>query len=132
LIDADTQIIQYAGKSIPDLFAEGGEELFRSIESQVLRTIGKRSGCVIATGGGCVTRPENYPILHQNGTIVWICRDLQALPVDGRPLSQKGSLQEMYNIRKPMYQQFADHIVCNHATPQETADSIITILAGGA
>ena len=79
-----------------------------------------------------MTRPENYLLLHQNGTILWICRDLQALPVEGRPLSQKGSLQEMYDIRKPMYQQFADFSVLNNTSPEETADQIIATLAGGA
>ena len=131
-IDADAQIVEYAGKSIPEIFAEGGETLFRSIETQILSNICKKSGCVIATGGGCVTRPENYLLLHQNGTILWICRDLQALPVEGRPLSQKGSLQEMYDIRKPMYQQFADFSVLNNTSPEETADQIIATLAGGA
>ena len=120
-VDADAEIIRQAGKSIPEIFAEGGEEAFRKIETEVLETLGKRSGLVIATGGGCVTRKENYPLLHQNSTIIWLQRDLSLLPTDGRPLSKAEGMDEMYRIRKPMYEAFCDMIADNSRTPKETA-----------
>ncbi len=129
LVDADKEIEILAGKSIPDIFAQDGEEAFRTIESQVLATFGKESGLVIATGGGCVTREENYRYLHQNGTIFWIERDLNELPTDGRPLSAKGHLQEMYRIRKPMYEKFADYRIAN-LVPEETAMKIMDKMGG--
>lgn len=123
-VDADSEIEEQAGMSIPEIFASSGEIGFRAWETKVLAQLGKQSGLVIATGGGCVTREENYPLLHQNGTIYWLQRDIENLPTDGRPLSQAGKLQEMYNIRKPMYQHFADHKIGNHESAKDTANVI--------
>lgn len=129
-VDADAEIVKVAGKSIPDIFAESGESGFRAIETQVLAQLGKRSGLIIATGGGCVTREENYPLLHQNGTIVWLKRDIELLPTEGRPLSVAGALQEMYRIRKPMYQRFADCTIENSGDIQSTVTKILDALEG--
>jgi shikimate dehydrogenase len=127
-VDADEKIAQLAGKSIPEIFAEDGEEVFRSFETKALEELGKRSGLVIATGGGCVTRERNYPLLHQNGTIIWLKRDLDQLPTDGRPLSQAGSLANMYEIRRPMYEAFADHVINNNGTITDTVRAIGELL----
>ncbi|MBE6982689.1 MAG: shikimate kinase [Ruminococcaceae bacterium] len=124
-IDADAAITEKVGISIPEIFAKGGENAFRSIEISVLSEICKGSGLVIATGGGCVTKKENYPILHQNGRIIWLKRDISALPTDGRPLSQSNDLTEMYHKRAPLYQSFADLTVDNNAQQEETAERIL-------
>lgn len=127
-VDADKCIEEAAGCTIPDIFAAQGEKGFRKTETQVLSELGKKTGLVIATGGGCVTRPENEPLLQQNGTVIWIERSIDALPVDGRPLSQINNLADMYRIRKPMYQHFAQYTVSNDETPQKTANAIMRIL----
>ena len=126
-VDADAEIIKTAGMSIPEIFETQGEEGFRKIETQVLAQLGQKSSLVIATGGGCVTKAENYPLLHQNGTIFWLKRDIASLPTDGRPLSQTGRLEQMYQVRKPLYEQFADRTVENDSTP---ADTVAKILKG--
>ena len=95
------------------------------MESKVLRDLGKESGLVIATGGGCVTRQENYRSLHQNGTIVWLRRDLQELPTDGRPISQKLGVQKLYEQRKPLYKAFSDMIVDNDISPDDTVEKVL-------
>lgn len=130
VVDADAEIIKLAGKPIPQIFAEEGEDGFRKWETKVLADLGKRSGLIIATGGGCVTRPENYPLLHQNGTIFWLQRQLDLLPTDGRPLSQAGKLEQMYAIRKPMYERFADHTIGNNGTEEQTIAQILNKLEG--
>lgn len=124
-VDADAEIIKAAGMSIPEIFAQHCEAHFRSTETQVLAELGKRSGLIIATGGGCVTRPENYPLLHQNGTVFWLKRDINKLPTAGRPLSKGGKLEEMYRIRKPMYEFFADHMVNNDGDADSTVAEIV-------
>ncbi len=124
-LDADTAIIEKAGKPIPEIFSQSGESGFRELETLVLRELGKQSGLIIATGGGCVTREENYPLLRQNGHIIWLQRDIQQLPTDGRPLSQANKLSEMYQIRKPMYERFADCSVNNNGTPEQTIRQIL-------
>ena len=124
-IDADAAITEEAGIPIPEIFARDGEPGYRMIESNVLSQLGRQSGYVIATGGGCVTKEENYAYLHQNGMIYWIQRDIHELPKDGRPLSQKSNLEDMYRIRKPLYQRFADHIVQNNRQPEDAVHQII-------
>ena len=127
-VDADAQIVQMASKSIPEIFAQDGEDAFRQWESDALAHLGKQSGLVIATGGGCVTRQQNYPALHQNGSIVWLERDLSLLPTDGRPLSQANRLEQMYAHRRPMYEAFADIRVENAGSPEETVAEILSKL----
>ena len=126
-VDADTEIVRAAGMPIPEIFAKEGEAGFRRWETEILSQIGQRSGLVIATGGGCVTKEENYPLLHQNGTIYWLQRDISALPTDGRPLSQAGKMEQMWQIRKPLYTRFADHIIDNNGLPE---DAVAEILRG--
>ena len=125
-VDADAEIVTMAGKPIPEIFADDGEEVFRQWETMALEKLGKESGLVIATGGGCVTRDRNYAPLHQNGRLVWLKRDLELLPTDGRPLSQKNRLQQMYADREPLYLKFADIILDNCNTPEETVASILS------
>lgn len=127
-VDTDTEIIKRAGKSIPDIFAQDGEEAFRDLETEIIETFGKESGLIIATGGGCVTKARNYNLLHQNGTIFWIQRKTSALPVLGRPLSQATDLEEMFRIRRPLYEHFSDWIVENTANPGAAEEQIQHIL----
>ena len=128
LIDADAELVKAAGRSIPEIFAEGGEELFRRLETQTLEALGRLSGRVIATGGGCVTRPENYDLLHQNGKIIWIKRSLAALPTDGRPLSQANPAAVLYEQRREKYAAFADAVVENDGTVDEAAEKTEALL----
>ena len=125
-VDSDEKLMALAEKPIPGIFAEDGEEVFRSWETQALAELGKQSGLVIATGGGCVTQERNYPLLHQNGTIFWLTRDLAKLPTDGRPLSQANKLADMYKTRKPLYERFADHTVSNDGSLEDTLNQILT------
>lgn len=127
-VDADALIVSMAGKSIPDIFAQDGEPSFRDWETAALQELGKQSGLVIATGGGCVTQNRNYPLLRQNGRIFWLQRDPDSLPTEGRPLSQAGKLSEMYRIRKPMYEAFSDHSVDNIGTPEDAVTKILALL----
>ncbi len=124
-VDADKRIVDLAGKTIPEIFAQDGEEMFREWETKALSDLGKQSGLVIATGGGCVTRERNYPLLHQNGSIFWIQRNLDVLPTDGRPLSQANKLEEIYRVRKPLYEAFADHIIQNDGSIEDAVAAII-------
>ncbi len=126
-VDTDAEITKKAGKSIPEIFAEVGESGFRVLETEVLGEVGCRSGLVIATGGGCVTRVENYPLLHQNGSIFCLDRALDTLPVDGRPLSQTTDLSQMYQSRKPLYHRFADHCIDNSGRIDQAAQHILQL-----
>ena len=124
-VDTDAEIVRKAGIPIPQIFATVGEEGFRKLETEVLSDLGKESGFIIATGGGCVTRPNNYNLLHQNGHIIWIQRQISNLPTNGRPLSQQNNLETMFAVRKPLYEQFADFSVINDGSLEETITAIL-------
>ena len=74
-----------------------------------------------------MTREENYDLLHQNGIIFWLERDVSKLPREGRPLST-GDLAAMYDRRKACYEKFADHIVDNNGTVENTVQAILNCL----
>ena len=128
LLEADKELEKAAGMSIPVIFANEGEAGFRKRETRILSDLGKQSGTVISTGGGCVTREENYPLLHQNGVIVWIRRDLNCLAREGRPLSLNADLSAMYAVRAPLYERFADFAVDNDGNAEDTVNLILEVL----
>ena len=123
-VDADEELEKRTGRPITEIIPKDGEAAFRALETQTLEALGKQSGLVIATGGGCVTQMRNYDLLHQNGTIFWLTRALDKLPTDGRPLSQAGRLEQMYEIRRPMYRSFADAVISNDGALEDTLAEI--------
>ena len=123
-VDADEALEARVGRKITDIIPTDGEAAFRCLETETLAELGKQSGFVIATGGGCVTQERNYPLLHQNGTILWRILALDKLPTEGRPLSQTGKLQQMLATRQPMYRRFADAVIENDGTVEETLAQI--------
>ena len=114
-VDLDDEIEKEAGKPIPEIFAQGGEDAFRALETQVTARVTKGQNQVISTGGGIVTREENIPLLRQNGPVIWIRRPLDQLSVGGyRPLSKSPEvLAQMEEQRTPLYRGAADGILDN-------------------
>ena len=127
-VDADAELEKNVGRPISQIIPEDGEAHFRELETQTLEHFGKQSGLVIATGGGCVTRDKNWPLLRQNGRIFWLERDLNLLPTDGRPLSQANRLEDLYAKREPLYRKWADHIIDNNGSENQTIGRILDTL----
>ena len=107
-VDSDEAIIKAAGKPIPEIFRDDGEEVFRTIERSVLKELCKKSSLIIATGGGVVTGSENYNTIRQNSTIVFLDRDITQLSTEGRPLSVQSGVEVLAKERLPIYQKWAD------------------------
>ncbi len=126
-VDADEELVKQAGRSIPEIFSQDGEAAFRNMETQILSEFGRQSGLVIATGGDCVTQKRNYPLLHQNGTILWIQRAPDELPTEGRPLSIQTPPARLYEQRKPLYHAFSDKVIVNDTTCEDAAEKIHVI-----
>ncbi len=124
-IDTDGLIEQKTGMTTSQILATKGEDAFRTIEHEAICEVGKEHGQIIATGGGAVVRQENRYPLRQNGMIVWLTRPLTELPTDGRPLSQSGTLADMYRVREPLYRTFCDIQIPNDGTPDEVAAHIL-------
>ena len=136
-VDADAVIEQAAGCSIPDIFDRDGEAGFRSLESQVLSAISQRHSLVVATGGGVVTQPENWGLLH-SGIVIWLDvvpeQLLQRLNADStvRPLLQtndpEAALNALLTERRPLYAEADLTVVINDETPEAVADGILQLV----
>ena len=123
-VDLDEEIVRRAGMSIPEIFAREGEAGFRGRESALVREFGEHTGLVVSTGGGVVTRRENYIPLKQNGLLLHLRRDPAALPTDGRPLSQATAPEELWRRRAPLYAAFADGEIDNNGPLAGTLEQI--------
>ena len=113
LIDTDEAIVQKAGMPISEIFAQKGEDYFRCLESEVIAEAAKRTGVVIATGGGAILRAENVRRLRQNGRIYFLDRPVEDIvPTADRPLAlDEEALRARYNERYPRYTTTADTVI---------------------
>jgi shikimate kinase len=133
-IDADAVLEQAAGRTIPEIFASDGEAGFRALETAVLGQISGWHSLVVATGGGVVTRPENWGHMHQ-GVVVWLDAPaallLQRLGADPtpRPLMQapdpEARLGALLAERRPLYAQADLTIQQNGEPPEVVAAQIL-------
>ena len=124
-IDTDEMITESQGRSPSEIITADGEEKFRRIEHEEVKNAGKMSGMIIATGGGVVTRRENFDPLRQNGRIFFIHRSLDRLATEDRPLSQQARLEEIYRARLPLYREICDFEASNNESPEECATEIL-------
>lgn len=108
--DMDTEIEKKMGLSIPEIFERYGEDYFRELETEFLRTF-RDEHCIIATGGGVAMRKENREIMRATGLVFFLnapFRDIwRRIATDrNRPIVQRSSREELeglYNGRKPFY-----------------------------
>ncbi|MBD2211573.1 shikimate kinase [Calothrix sp. FACHB-156] len=133
-VDTDDVIVQVARKSINQLFAESGEAAFRQLESDVLAQVCSFTKLAIATGGGIVTRQENWSYLH-HGLIVWLDAPVDLLysrlqTDDTRPLlhdvDPREKLRSLLEQRQPLYSQADLQIsIREEETPEQIAERVI-------
>lgn len=125
-IDTDDEIKKIIKTEFSDYFAQYGEEKFRDVETQVIKDIAKRSGAVIATGGGAVLRQENIDALKMNGIIYFLDRPLSDIvPTEDRPTaSSLEALKKRYNERYGIYKASADKTVTVTGIVQDAAAQI--------
>ncbi len=136
-VDVDAVIEQVTGSNISEIFERDGEDHFRDLETQVLRSISERHSLVVATGGGIVTRSENWGMMHQ-GIVIWLDveRDqlLLRLQKDStqRPLLQMNdpgeAVDEILSQRRPLYNEADLTVVIGTETADVVADGIIQLL----
>jgi shikimate kinase len=136
-VDADTAIEQVAGRSISSLFADEGEDGFRSLETAVLGQIASWHSLVVATGGGVVTCPENWGHMRQ-GVVIWLDAPasvlLHRLTADPtpRPLlscdDPAARLQALLQERLPLYGQADLRISQGDGTPEQVAAQVLAAL----
>ena len=135
--DTDAMIARQFGMTISDIFAQHGEEEFRTAETAVLLEL-PADAAVIVTGGGVVLRPQNVQRIRQLGTVVNLTADEQTLLARvsrraTRPLLQgpdpAGPLHELLRAREPLYRDAADFTLdTSHLTHDGVVEAIMTRL----
>ena len=138
-VDADTVLEGAAGRTIPEIFASEGEAQFRQLETAVLGQISGWHSLVVATGGGVVTRPENWGHMRQ-GVVVWLDAPAEQLLArlgsdpTPRPLLQAddpGSrLRQLLTERQPLYAQADLHVCQRQEQPPQVAQLVLEALPG--
>ena len=125
--DMDEVIVSQAGISIPEIFEKYGEEHFRRLETETVKSLAARNGAEIATGGGSIVKKENEKFLKMNGRVVFIDRDLELLvPTPDRPTAfDREQLKRRYEERYDIYKVAADVIVQNNGSKEELIQKIM-------
>lgn len=132
-MDVDEEIAREHGP-IPDIFASGGEALFRPLESAALARACELPGAVVSCGGGIILRPENIERMRASGRIAFIDRPLEAILHDihyaSRPLLAGGeaALRSLADVRLPLYRACADVVISNCGAFEQARDEILDIL----
>ena len=141
-VDMDERIAQRAGRSIADIFAEDGEQVFRKLESEMIGEFASNNPSVLSVGGGAVLREDNVARLREHGTVVWLKADAgtlwariarDAASVHQRPpLTRLSGVAEVIQVlaeREPLYQSAAHHVVdAAGDDPAAVAQRILRIL----
>lgn len=139
VIDLDQLIETRAGMSIREIFEQGGEALFRDLESERLREAVAGPASVISLGGGAILRESNRDLLAQSGVCFWLDADAETIfgrlsgdasTAQRRPaLTNLGELEEIRELllrRRPLYEVAANHrIETAGQEPREVSEQIL-------
>jgi shikimate kinase len=137
-VDADHEIEQAAGMSIPEMFERYGESVFRDGERRVIARLVQGNPKVIATGGGAFMNEATRALVLEKCTTVWIDADIDLLAErvgrkDNRPLLKgrdpRVALAELAAVRNPVYALAPIHIRSQPAPHDATVNAILEKLA---
>lgn len=142
-MDLDHLIEANAGKTIRDIFADGGEALFRDLESAALEIAAQADPAVIALGGGAVLRPHNRQLIRDTGICVWLTASpstiAQRLAADpntpqNRPsltaLDGRSEIETLLQQRHSAYQSAADYAIDTEGKSiDEVAGAVVAFAA---
>ncbi len=134
--DLDEDIVAFEGRSIPDIFEKSGDAGFRLCETAALERVLAAPPCVIATGGGIVTRDTNIEIMRQAGLVVWLNRPLEdmirTVRQDTRPNltgDKEARMRMLFAARQVLYQKAAHVVFDNSAPPEKSAMQLLAALS---
>ncbi len=141
LVDTDDEIVRLAGKPIPDIFAQDGEEHFRKLERQALIDVCRRSRIVISTGGGIIMAAENRQIMKESGVVVCLEAEPETiykrLMIDSKKSGEKvvrpllavdDPLERITSLKESRQSSYAKSDWTVHTdslTPEEVAGEVI-------
>lgn len=134
-VDVDALIEEMSGKKIPDIFAQEGEDYFRSLEAKAIKKAIEGEGKVISTGGGALIKKGNRENLNKGGTLICLTASPEEIlkrtgSREGRPLLQrKDPLQKIKVLlaeRKIYYDALPLQVSTDGKTPEKVAAEIIS------
>ena len=133
--DTDEIISSKSKMPTEKIFSAHGEEYFRDLETETLRSLSGKEPAIIVTGGGVVLRAENVDLLRQMGTVVWLDADEATLRarihcLSDRPLlrtaNPEATLSELLAARQPLYRSAGDlRVDISQKTPEEITELIL-------
>jgi shikimate kinase len=133
LIDLDAEIEASRDMPINEIFKEFGEQVFREIETDVIKKLSRNKEVIISTGGGAVLKEENMEALRETGIIVCLMASPETIlrrtrAVNDRPLLQVENplekIRELLDFRKPYYEKADIMIATDLKTPLQVAEEI--------
>lgn len=140
--DSDKVIVERTGADIPWIFDVEGEEGFRRREEAVIDDLTAMPGIILATGGGAVMRAVNREHLHERGLVFYLHTPVEVQLArtqhdKNRPLLQTDDpgkvLQELMQIRHPLYQSTAHHVISTAAgNLRRVAEQVLAHLGSAA
>ena len=132
-VDLDSHIEQEQGMNVNDIFLSLGEERFRELEKEAVKTLSERDGIILATGGGTILDGDNVSALKKNGTIIFLDVTVETI-MDRlvgdttRPLlmrvDKENAVSELLRGRLPVYTAAADIIVDANDGSEKAAKEI--------
>ncbi len=134
LVDTDQLVARDAGCNISEIFSRHGEPHFRTLETNVLRSLVGRIGLIVSTGGGAILAEENREAMRGIGPVVWLDANMEQLHQrtrhGRRPLLQtedpRATLEQLYTMREELYRQAADvRIDSSHLSHKQTAEAVL-------
>ena len=149
-VDSDDEIVALAGKDIPDIFAQDGEERFRELERQVLAKVCEGERLVISTGGGAIVDPRNRELFARRGVL--ICLEAKPQTIYNRLLAAQQTdhvvrpllavadplqrIEQLKASRQPYYALADWSVHTDNLTVEQVADEVIRgfrqLIGGGA
>lgn len=136
-VDADQEIEQAANLSIPEIFANHGEDYFRAGEQRVIARLLGQPPLILATGGGAFMNAQTRAAIAEHGISVWLEADFDTLfervsRKATRPLLQnpdpEGVMRKLLAEREPVYALADLTVVSRDVTHEVIVDEILAVL----
>jgi shikimate kinase len=146
VIDLDGVVTANAGKSIREIFQDGGEVAFRDLESSALESVSQTENAVVSLGGGAILRDANRALIRSTGICFWLACDAETIArrlqqdkvsIEQRPalttLDELQEIRELLQARHALYLEASDYRVATAGmTIEQVAEQIIELLSGNA
>ena len=140
-VDMDTQIEAHFGKTIPEIFVDEGEPIFRVAEAQLCAQLAERQNLVISTGGGALVNSGNRQALNETGIIICLTASVDEIlervaAMDNRPLLDMSQEERRSRVRNLLHERRHAYATITHQadttgrTPEQIVDDLLETLAG--